>query len=157
MGVASIVPAPQPVCAGPRRLYIALSFELFLARLQQYIELNDDLLKPFRVPFRSCRKAQRVPTLCLSRHRAPRLVVIGCAIGLLPGAAGFTASQKIVHQSAWPAFPQDIAHWCSFSGTEVPFSNGLADFSLMGEQFWGRAARASRDSKEFRGARYFWL
>jgi hypothetical protein len=34
-------------------------------------------------------------------------------------------------------------------GTEVPFSKVAVKLSLIGEQFWGRAARVPRDSKEF--------
>jgi hypothetical protein len=43
------------------------------------------------------------------------------------------------------------------SGTDVLFSRDRLSFSLLSEQFWGRAARAPRDSNEFRGARYFCL
>ena len=35
------------------------------------------------------------------------------------------------------------------SGTEVYFTKTARGSSLLGEQFWGRAVRASRNSKEF--------
>lgn len=41
-----------------------------------------------------------------------------------------------------------MAHWWVPSGTAVPFPESLGAFSFMDEQFWGRAARASSDSKE---------
>jgi hypothetical protein len=47
--------------------------------------------------------------------------------------------------------------WGTFVGacsTEVLFSAALRGLNLDREQFWGRAARASRDSKESWGARY---
>jgi hypothetical protein len=54
-----------------------------------------------------------------------------------------------------PRRPSRLAHWWEASSTDVPFSGDRSSFNLLSEQFWGRAARASRDSQEFRGARYF--
>ena len=40
-------------------------------------------------------------------------------------------------------------------GTPVPFSKESVRRNLLIEQFWGRAARGPRDSKELRGSRIF--
>jgi hypothetical protein len=39
-------------------------------------------------------------------------------------------------------------------GTEVLYAEACPRFILLSEQFWGRAARASLNSKEFRDARH---
>jgi len=39
-----------------------------------------------------------------------------------------------------------IANWCHTDGTEVLFTTHLHIFNVGGEQFWGRAVRASCDS-----------
>jgi hypothetical protein len=41
-----------------------------------------------------------------------------------------------------------MARWWAGSGTSVPFPTARCGFSVVGEQFWGRAARASADSQE---------
>jgi hypothetical protein len=56
-----------------------------------------------------------------------------------------------------------VRHWIGYGAmgtfvgacsTDVLFSAALRGLNLDGEQFWGRAARASRDSKESWGALY---
>ena len=51
---------------------------------------------------------------------------------------------------------KSMARWWASSGTEVLFPRMRRGFSLMGEQFWGRAARASNDSKESGRLLNFW-
>ena len=41
-----------------------------------------------------------------------------------------------------------MAPWWAQAGTEVLFTPAERRFNFLGEQFWGRAARASADSKE---------
>jgi len=48
-----------------------------------------------------------------------------------------------------------MAPWWQSSGTEVLFAAGAVRVNFQIEQFWGRAARASRARKS-RDARYIW-
>src|SRR2546430_7017382 len=43
---------------------------------------------------------------------------------------------------------EKMAPWWAQAGTEVLFTPTERRFNFLGEQFWGRAARASADSKE---------
>src|SRR6266481_955121 len=43
---------------------------------------------------------------------------------------------------------EEMAPWWAQAGTEVLFTPAERRFNFLGEQFWGRAARASADSKE---------
>jgi hypothetical protein len=47
-----------------------------------------------------------------------------------------------------PLFAQGIANWCHADGTEVLFTTRFRASKVGGEQFWGRAVRASCDSIE---------
>jgi hypothetical protein len=41
-----------------------------------------------------------------------------------------------------------VADWCHLGGTEVAFTPGKERITFAGEQFWGRAVRASRTRQE---------